>query len=324
MELKLGSIPLRIQGGFFLMALFLGMSERDPVKLGIWVLVVFVSIVVHELGHALAGKAFGLVPRIELHGMGGLTQFTASPTSRGELGTGKSIAISVAGPFAGFAFAAGIAAVRGYVPPHPLAAHAISMLLLVNIVWGLFNLAPMLPLDGGNVMRAALSHLSRARGETIARVVSVAFAATLALWSLTRQSWWLLFLGVLFAFQNVQGLRHQGRARERQALAGAVQESLRALEQQQPEEALRLVEPALASGVSPEIRQVALRARVAAFFQQGRWGDAMAVIERERSTMGAEDLAVYAEVLRDNGRAEDAARVDALAKEPPAMSDFRS
>lgn len=324
MELKLGSIPLRIQGGFFLMALFLGMTERDPVRLAIWVVVVLVSIVVHELGHALVGKAFGLVPRIELHGMGGHTYFTGGPTTRGEIGTAKSIAISLAGPFAGFVFAVGVVAVRGFVPQHPLASHATSLLLFVNIVWGIFNLAPMLPLDGGNVLRAALSRLSKNRGETIARVVSVAFAAALVLWSVTRKHWWLLFLGVLFAFQNVQALRHAGRLRVDQSLAEAIDKSYHALDQKRPREAVELLEPVLASEASPELRQVALRVYVAAMFQQGRWSEAMAVIERERSVIGAEDLGFYAQRLREIGRVEDADRIDAFAKEPPAISEFRA
>lgn len=61
MELKLGSIPLRIHGAFFLMALFLGIAERDPARLVIWVAVVLVSIVVHELGHTLMGGGAALL-----------------------------------------------------------------------------------------------------------------------------------------------------------------------------------------------------------------------------------------------------------------------
>src|SRR4051812_28679543 len=99
MDLKLGSIPLRVQGWFVMTAVMLGgMNERDPAKLALWVAIVFVSVVVHELGHAMMGKAFGLVPRIDLHGMGGTTSFQESPEGAAQaLGTGRRVAISVAG-----------------------------------------------------------------------------------------------------------------------------------------------------------------------------------------------------------------------------------
>src|SRR4051812_19701946 len=102
MDLKIGSIPVRIRGQFLLMAVLLGMTERDPAKLAIWVAIVVVSIVIHELGHALVGKAFGLQPRIELYGMGGVTFFDGG--DRQNISTVKSVAISVAGAFAGFLF----------------------------------------------------------------------------------------------------------------------------------------------------------------------------------------------------------------------------
>src|SRR5262249_21727523 len=156
--------------------------------------------------HALVGKAFGLVPRIDLHGMGGTTSFDRAPspdgTPRRPLGTARNVAISLAGPFAGFVFALVVLGleVLGLRPEHPLAAHALGLLFAVNVGWGVFNLVPMLPLDGGNVLRYVLIGLFKAKGDTIARVVSVALAAGIALLAVLRGQWWILYLGVLFAF----------------------------------------------------------------------------------------------------------------------------
>jgi Zn-dependent protease len=215
MELRLGSIPVRVQGWFIMMALLLGSNERNPALLALWVAVVVVSVVIHELGHALVGKAFGLVPSIELHGMGGTTSFERDPKrpSRSELGTLRSIAISLAGPFAGFLFALVVmlAQSAGLHPAHPVAQYAIRLLFAVNIGWGIFNLLPMLPLDGGNVLRHALVAATKDRGEAIARVVSIVIAAGIALYALQGKQWWILYLGVLFAFRNVQALRDARR-----------------------------------------------------------------------------------------------------------------
>src|SRR5215207_11376113 len=185
MELKLGSIPVRVHGWFVLMALFLGANENDLAKLGIWVAIVVVSVVVHELGHALMGKAFGLAPRIDLHGMGGTTSFSLPQGAPAPppLGTGRRVAISLAGPLAGFAFAAIVivAQIVGLRPSHPLAVDAIVMLEWVNVGWGVFNLLPMLPLDGGNVMASILGSVLKKRGARVARIVSIAVAASIAL-----------------------------------------------------------------------------------------------------------------------------------------------
>lgn len=323
MELKLGSIPLKIQGRFFLMALLLGLNEHDPARLGVWVAIVLVSVVIHELGHALVGKAFGLVPRIELHGMGGLTFFTGG---RGEVGTGKSIAISVAGPFAGFIFALLVllAQMAGLHPTHPLARHAISLLFFVNIAWGIFNLLPMLPLDGGNVMRSILTAITKDKGDKLARFVSIAIAGAIGLWALTSSQWWVLYLGVLYGFQNVQALRQAGQMKVDQALAAAIEKSYGALDRKEPSEAIALLKPVLVPEATAELRQVGLRIYVVSLMKAGLWADAMTVIERDRSLISAEDLGRYAQTMRELGRDDDADRIEMLGKAPAPLSEFRA
>ena len=212
MQFQLGSIPVRIHGYFFIMAAVLGASERDPVRLLLWVAVVLVSILVHELGHALVGRMFGLAPSIALHGMGGTTSFQPLPgrAPRGSFGTMKNVLISLAGPFAGFAFAGALYAAElgGLIhTDNALVRRAFSLLLAVNVGWGIFNLLPMLPLDGGNVMRALARALTWRHGDRIAHVVSLVIAAGIALYALSRGQWWSVYLGGLFAFQNFQALR---------------------------------------------------------------------------------------------------------------------
>lgn len=323
MELKLGSIPLKIQGSFFLMALLLGLNERDPVKLALWVAIVLVSVVVHELGHALMGMAFGLEPRIELAGMAGMTYFNGG---RAELSTGKSIAVSLAGPFAGFLFALVVVVTQlaGLHPAHPLARHAVWLLLWVNIAWGIFNLLPMLPLDGGNVLRAALRAITKGHGEKIARVISIAIAAAIALWAVRGQQWWILYLGAIYGFQNVQALRQAGQLKVDQTLADAIQTGYAALDRKQPGEAIAVLEPALATAASSDLRQVGLRIYVVALLKEGRWPDAMTVIERERAVIGPEDLGRYAQTMRELGRDAEADRIAELVKAPAPLSEFRA
>lgn len=334
MELKFGSIPIRVHGWFILMTLMLGANEREPVKLGAWVVVVTVSVIIHELGHALAGKAFGLVPRIELHGMGGTTSFSAPATSsteasRAPLGTGKNVLISLAGPFAGFGFALLVLALRlaGHEPTHPVVVHAISLLFFVNVGWGVFNLLPMLPLDGGNVLRSVLGAFTRKdplKGERVARVVSIVVALAISLYALRGERWWILYLGVLFAFRNVQALRQAGQMATDQALASAIEQGHRALAQQEPAAARRLLEPALRGAASPDLRQLGVRVYVAALLKDAMWPEAVSTLERERAVVPRDDLHHYASLLREVGQPDAATRVEALGQSVPALREFRA
>ena len=167
MILRLGSIPVRVRGPFLFLALVLGARLQRPDLIAIWVAIVFVSVLVHELGHAFVGKVFGLSPQIELHGMGGTTSWVDGR----DVGHARSVAISLAGPFAGFALAGllVLASRFGFKPHGAVGAKAFEMALEVNLTWGIFNLMPMLPLDGGNVVRSALNGLTKGRGEKAAR-----------------------------------------------------------------------------------------------------------------------------------------------------------
>src|SRR5260370_39962134 len=97
MTFRIGKIPVRVLPSFFLVTLLFNLSA-NPSVLAVWMAVVFVSVLLHELGHASAGLAFGLEPRIDLHGMGGTTSWATART----LPTWQRVAISLAGPVAGF------------------------------------------------------------------------------------------------------------------------------------------------------------------------------------------------------------------------------
>src|SRR5258708_40246213 len=75
---RLGKIPVRILPWFFVTTLFInvGLVEIDARKLALWMVLVLASVLVHELGHAIAGLAFALQPRIDLHGLGGAPSWT--------------------------------------------------------------------------------------------------------------------------------------------------------------------------------------------------------------------------------------------------------
>jgi Zn-dependent protease/CBS domain-containing protein len=110
----------------------------------------FVSVLIHELGHSVVAKGFGLsVPRITLFIFGGVSQIATEPST-----AAVEFWVAIVGPLTSFALAAlfwGLAPHLVWSPP--LFALA-KYLAFINLILGVFNLIPGFPLDGGRVFRA--------------------------------------------------------------------------------------------------------------------------------------------------------------------------
>lgn len=305
MNFRIGSIPVRVNAAFAFIALFMAMNERDPRVIALWVAIVFVSVMIHELGHALTGKAFGLEPRIELHGMGGTTSWT----NNRDIGHAKRIAISLAGPFAGFTFGIVSLFLLRAAPEGPTVDTAKSFLLWVNVGWGIFNLLPLLPLDGGNVMKTLLDALTKGRGEKPARIISIAMCAVLGIFAWSR-SW--LFMGILagmWGFANVKALGTIEARRADLTLLPALQQAQQALEAREGARAVDLVKAAYTEQASPDLRAAAMQMIGYGLAIEGRWDELVPLIERERESFAKEDVDRLVEALRSAGRNDDAQRL---------------
>ena len=102
LHFSLLNIPVRVHPMFWLMGLILGSGgSRGLQPVVLWVVAVFVSVLVHEMGHALVIRALGVQPWITLYGMGGLTSHQG-----GRFRPQTQILVSLAGPAAGFLLAA--------------------------------------------------------------------------------------------------------------------------------------------------------------------------------------------------------------------------
>jgi Zn-dependent protease len=204
LRFNIGSIPVVIEPMFWLMALVMGSNQRGP-DLLLWIGVVFVSVLVHELGHALASRAFGARAKIRLHSFGGLTY----PDRK--LKRSHEILMTLAGPFAGFALA-GVTYGALYQFPwlalSPKVATLFSMTLMVNIGWGIINLLPVPPLDGGHV---ALS-LGGPRHERSVRILAVVASGLIVAWSLSESAFYRAVLFGMLGYQNLQLITRSARA----------------------------------------------------------------------------------------------------------------
>ncbi|MCA8990491.1 MAG: hypothetical protein KDA69_11065 [Planctomycetaceae bacterium] len=207
-------IPVRIHWFFWVVGVLLG---ADNFSMGIefllgWMLVFFVSILGHELGHALAAVYFGYRPQILLYGMGGLAQYT--PT--GQYNRGQSITIVLAGPFAGYFLAvvglvaSPFVASLGASLPGRIGSVLNSMvvsLIIVNLFWSTLNLMPVLPLDGGQICRDILTYVDKRRGMTWTRWIGVFVGGIIAATFLMLGAFFGALLFFMIALQNYQALQ---------------------------------------------------------------------------------------------------------------------
>jgi Zn-dependent protease len=278
LSFRLGKIPVRVHSGFLWMAAIFGLLDGDLRVLVAWGLIVFVSVMVHELGHATLVRAYGLEPRIDLHGLGGTTSWSQTRA----LSNGQRAIISLAGPSAGFLLG-GLVALLGR-RSFPAFAHdfVYDTLLWVNVGWGLLNLLPMLPLDGGNVMQQLLQVLTRGRGERPAYVVSIVVSALAVgaalLWRTNAFRWWAALLAASFVASNWRALKDLG-AREHDApMREPLERAYAALQRKDAGQVLALARPVALSSKTPPVRAEALQLLAFGFLLEGRVADADAAI----------------------------------------------
>ncbi len=166
-------VQVRIELSFLLVSLLLGgIGVQSTTEVSIWVVIVAGSVLIHEAGHATVFRLCGVRSAIRLFAMGGVT----IPQGGRELSAPQWLAVSLAGPAAGF-LAGGLTlllvSATGGIVPGSLTATAVGYLIWVNLGWGLINLLPIIPLDGGHALEALLARLPRAVAEDLSQAVSL-------------------------------------------------------------------------------------------------------------------------------------------------------
>lgn len=201
-------VPIRVQPLFWLVTILLGWGyfsqTNDLSLLGLWVIAVFISILIHEFGHIFAGKAFGTDGYIILHGFGGMAVGSTEISNRW-----KRILITLAGPGAQLIFLAILIGVKANLqldptnPTHIKISIWINMLANINYYWPILNLIPVFPLDGGQIMRDFLNQIRRG-SDKLAFQISLAAACVMILYFANNESYYLVFLFVMLAMQNLE------------------------------------------------------------------------------------------------------------------------
>jgi stage IV sporulation protein FB len=210
LRFRLRGIPVEVEPSFWLasVALASGLFTR-PHMLLIWVAVVFFSVLLHEMGHALMARRLHQTPAITLNMMGGQAQIASF---RGLTSTGD-ILVSLAGPVAGFVVGLPLLVLLLAVPAVgevPVLGVVVRQLVTVNIAWGLLNCLPVLPLDGGQVMLALLRKAGVANATRAAQMVTIGVGGVGAILALVLGRMDLALVGAFLAghaFTVLRGMR---------------------------------------------------------------------------------------------------------------------
>jgi Zn-dependent protease len=203
-------VPVFVEPLHFLVsALFGYMQYGLAASMAIWVVLVFVGVLLHEMGHALVGRRFGLDPYVTLNGWGGLTHWLGGRL----LTPGQSVMVSFAGPAVGLALGGGVWAWYLFAPITlpPLAQSAVTDFIWINFGWALFNLLPIFPLDGGQISKALFEKFLGIRGVRWSHLLSLVLAAGMVALALPLRAIFLMLMFGQLAFLNWQLFKLAGQ-----------------------------------------------------------------------------------------------------------------
>jgi Zn-dependent protease len=207
-------VPVRVEPFFVIVAALFGIGIEPLWVVFVFVVVVFVSVLVHELGHALTYRALGQRSAIVLHGFGGFT--VPAGGGRRVLSKGKSVLVSVSGALTqllvlGIPARIALESDWGDRQGFDWAFNGLNSfswwpvlywLQFVSIWWALFNLLPIRPLDGGHVAETLFGFENACRLSIAAAIVAGFIAFRETTFGLIA----LLYFG-FFAFVNFRDLR---------------------------------------------------------------------------------------------------------------------
>lgn len=289
-------IPVTVEATLLLIAFLIGLSSVQDIigiapwqtvatLLGAWTAIVVVSILVHELGHAIAFLTFERKPEILLHGFGGLTSAGGQP-----LRPSRSVIVSLAGPFAGFLIGApvwiwlrrsgadaGLSYEMGWI---------LSAIVWVNVGWGALNLLPVLPLDGGNVMAATLVAVQGPKGRRTAATASVAVAVAAATLALAYQFWFAAMFAAFFALMNYRTLQADRQHTELNDVQARAERAVREVMSGDRSKGIEDLRKVLARRPSPQLRAWVVNVLGFALLAEGHTRQAAELARRPEHATG--------------------------------------
>ncbi len=213
-------VPVRFHFTFILLLIFLlfiGVGDRQSgLMTALYVLGLFASVLLHELGHTLVAHQYGIrTTEIVMYPIGGVSRPERIPKGREEFW------IAISGPLVNGLIAAGLfgwlATQHQFVPiellREPTDANLIERIATGNFLLFIFNLLPAYPMDGGRVLRSALMlWMAEEEATRIAASAGQALAAMLGLYGLLSSNFIVVFVAMfIYIGASQEGAALRGR-----------------------------------------------------------------------------------------------------------------
>lgn len=213
LSFKLFGIPVGVHATFLFIALLGAVSYRGW-DIAMWTVAAFVSILAHEMGHALVASGFGARGvNVTLYGLGGVTTYSHT----GTMAQWKSFIISAAGSAVGimlggavwFAARSGVFDAAGHE-----ASVFIDSLIFTSLVWGILNWIPIVPLDGGHMVQHFVAIFSPKRAPLISQIITWIAVVVIVPYAWINGYQFGVFIVVMFAFSGLREYRQQAAAKK--------------------------------------------------------------------------------------------------------------
>ncbi|MGK2858972.1 MAG: M50 family metallopeptidase [Thermoanaerobaculia bacterium] len=218
---SIGGTTVDIRPSFIILAglfVLLDLDRQVPIpQAALWIPILFFSVLIHELAHAGVIGLFGHgASRIELGGWGGQTM------NRRRAASWQEILISLAGPLSSIALAQVIVVVLTQLPvesTNPLLFEFLRLMVWANRAWGIFNLVPIIPLDGGQILLHGLAHVVKPQTAFVATTwLSILLSVALGVFALIfAKAYFVAIIAASLVMQNWQHWREWQRFRAARA-----------------------------------------------------------------------------------------------------------
>ncbi|MDE2489479.1 MAG: hypothetical protein KGM24_01440 [Elusimicrobia bacterium] len=282
------------------------LSRFRPEPALIWVAVVFLSVLAHELGHAGAALSLGAArARIALTGFGGETRHDKA----GALSTARECAITACGPLAGFAAAGLSFALLPRLPEKSPVFYFFMVAFNANLIWSALNLVPVPPLDGGRLSTLVLGARWGAGGLKAAQGVGAVVAGVLTLAAVLAGSYFTAFVFGMLGVGCAQTLRALWRRTpedddpELRREFSAIQELLKANALDEASRRLIALRRRARAGV---LHETATEQLGRVFAATGQRGAAYALLKGLRGRLDYQGRGLLMLLAQDSGEHEEA------------------
>jgi Zn-dependent protease/CBS domain-containing protein len=196
-------VPVRLHFTFVLLILFLfflgATGKQSSLMMVFYILALFGSVILHELGHSLVAKRYGVKTiEIVMFPIGGLARLDRAPKPKEEFWiaiAGPAVNFLIAGGIIGYLYVrgGGITALEGLREATDL--NLLERIALGNLLLALFNLLPAYPMDGGRVLRSLLAFFRPENEATrLAAGAGKILAFFMGLFGLLSMNFFLIFI----------------------------------------------------------------------------------------------------------------------------------